>query len=416
MESCAKPPKRTRLIPTGKPSAHAHGPLNAPIKIHPRAARGGCSPASTLRRRANGNQKLLSWESRSICLLKTYCVLYNSIPMSRRTFGLTRRHFVCDVAATAMPSIAAAYAVPFAHASSYAWPSRDIKIIVPFGPGGSADVIARYLANQLKDSLGQSIIVENRTGAGGTIGTSSVAKAEPDGYTFIAISNTITANETLRPHRSYEMMRDLAPVALLNIAYNVLVVHPSVQASTLADLISLAKSKPGLLNYGSSGAGSVYHIIGEAFRVASGIEVQHIPFKSSDQARTAVIGGSIDYMFDAIPTMVENIRGKQVRALGTTGLKRDPLLPEVPAISETLTGFEGPIWIGLLAPAQTPKPIIDRLNYEINRVLGLQATLDWHAKIGAHPMPMTVSGFTAFLREDIEKQRKWITEAKIQTE
>src|SRR5207249_4046037 len=134
------------------------------------------------------------------------------------------------------------------------------------------------------------------------------------------------------------------------------------------------------------------------------------------QARTAVIGGSIDYMFDAIPTMVENIRGKQVRALGTTGLKQDPLLPEVPAISERLPGFEGPIWIGLLAPAQTPKPIIDRLNYEINRVLGLQATLDWHAKLGAHPMPMTVSGFAEFLRQDIEKQRKWITEASISTE
>ena len=348
---------------------------------------------------------------------ETQSVLYNSTTMGRSTIGLTRRQLVGYVAGTAVPFIGnAAHTLSLAHAASNSWPSRDIKIIVPFGPGGSADVIARYLASHLKDLLGQNIIVENRTGAGGTIGTNSVAKAEPDGYTLIAISNTITANETLRTHRPYELMRDLAPVALLNIAYNVLVVHPAVQATTLADLISLAKSKPGSINYGSSGAGSVYHIIGEAFRTASGIQVQHIPFKSSDQARTAVIGGSIDYMFDAIPTMVENIRGKQVRALGTTGLKRDPLLPEVPAISETLPGFEGPIWIGLLAPAQTPKPIIDRLNYETNRVLGIQATLAWHAKLGAHPMPMTVSGFAEFLRQDIEKQRKWIIEAKIPTE
>ncbi len=323
--------------------------------------------------------------------------------------SLTRRRFVSCAVAGAMPLIGKT-----AHANS--WPSRDIKIIVPFGPGGSADVIARYLANYLKDSFHQNVIVENRTGAGGIIGTNSVVNAEPDGYTLLAISNTITANETMRPNRPYLLMRDLAPVALLNVAYNVLIAHPSVRATTLADLIKLARGKPGTLNYASSGAGSVYHIIGEAFGAFAGIQVQHIPFKSSDQARTAVIGGSVDYMFDAIPTMVESIHGHQVRALATTGLTRDPLLPDVPAIAETLPGFDGPIWIGLLAPAKTPKPIVERLNVEVNHALGLQATIDWHARIGAHPRPMTVAEFTEFLKSDIEKQRKWITEAHIPIE
>jgi tripartite-type tricarboxylate transporter receptor subunit TctC len=296
------------------------------------------------------------------------------------------------------------------------WPSRDIKIVCPFGPGGSADVIGRYVANQLKESLHHTVIVENRTGAAGTIGTHSVVTAEPDGYTLLTISNTITANETLRPNRPYRLLRDLAPITLLNIAYNVLVVHPSVRAATLSELIQLAKSRPGALNYASSGAGSVYHIIGEAFRITAGIDVQHIPFKSSDQARTAVIGGSVDYFFDAIPTMVETIRGHQVRALGTTGPGRDPLLPEVPAIAETLPGFDGPIWIGLLAPAKTPRPIVDRLNAEVTRILRSPACMEWHAKIGAHPMPMGVAEFTEFLDKEIEKQKKWIVAAHIPTE
>jgi tripartite-type tricarboxylate transporter receptor subunit TctC len=326
--------------------------------------------------------------------------------MEEQAMSLTRRQFVASVAA--VPCIGKP---ADAHAGS--WPSREIKIVCPFGPGGSADVISRYVANYLKDSLHQTVLVENRTGAAGTIGTHSVVTAEPDGHTLLTISNTITADETLRPNRPYRLLRDLAPITLLNVAYNVLVVNPSVPAKTLAELLQLAKSKPGAMNYASSGAGSVYHIIGEAFRTAAGIQVQHIPFKSSDQARTAVISGSVDYFFDAIPTMVETIRGGQVRALGTTGLTRDPLLPDVPAISETLPGFEGPIWIGLLAPAKTPKPIIDRLNAEVTQILKMPATVEWHAKIGARPMPMSVAEFTEFLQTDIEKQRKWITEAGI---
>lgn len=323
--------------------------------------------------------------------------------------ALTRRHFVSG-------AIAGAFPLAGNRAIAQEWPSQGIKIVVPFGPGGSADVIARYVAAFLKDSLKQSVVIENRTGAAGTIGTYAVANAKPDGYTLIAISNTITANETLYPNRRYDLIRSLAPVALLNVAYNALVVHPSVKANTVAELIALAKSKPGMINYASSGTGSVYHIIGENFRTSAGIQVQHIPFRSSDQARTAVIGGTVDYMFDAVPTMLESIRGGLVRVLATTGPKRDRLLPDVSTIAETLPGFEGTIWIGLLAPAATPKPIVERLNSEVNSILNMQSTREWHAKLGASPTPMTISEFGNFLQNDVEKQRKWIQQAGIKIE
>ena len=276
---------------------------------------------------------------------------------------LSRRCFV----SSGLLSSVAAFLSPRASATS--WPSRTIKIIVPFGPGGSADVVARYVSKTLQEKLGETIVIENRTGAAGTIGTAAVASRHLDGYTLLAISNTITANETLRANRPYKLMKDLQPVALFNVAYNTLVVPPSSPFKNLSDLIDLAKKKPRTLNYATSGVGSVYHIIGETFRSAAGIQVQHIPFKSSDQARTAVLGGSVDYMFDAISTMLESIRGNSVRALATTGPQRDPLLSDVPSVSETIPGFVGTIWIGLLAPSGTPGAIVERLNKEINLIV-----------------------------------------------
>jgi tripartite-type tricarboxylate transporter receptor subunit TctC len=257
------------------------------------------------------------------------------------------------------------------------------------------------------------VVIENRPGAGAVIGTEAVIKSPPDGYTLLAMSNTHTANETLLPNRPYELMRDLSPVAAVNIAYNVLVVPPSFPAKTLAELIALAKADPGKYNYASSGPGTPYHIIGEIFRAMAGIQVQHVPFRGSDQARTAVMAGTVQWMFDAVPTMAEQVRGGHVRALATTGPQRDPLLPEVPTVAETLPGFDGPIWIGLMAPAGTPKEIVERINSEVNRVMALPATREWQAKLGAKPLTMSVAEFDAFLRKDIETQRKWINQAQI---
>jgi tripartite-type tricarboxylate transporter receptor subunit TctC len=296
------------------------------------------------------------------------------------------------------------------------WPNRPIKIVVPFGPGGSADVVARYVSKTLQDKLGQSIVIENRTGAAGTIGTGSVARSEPDGYTLLAISNTITANETLISSRTYSLTRDLRPIALFNVAYNALVVPSSSPLKSVSDLLEMARAKPGALNYATSGLGSVYHIIGENFRSAAGIQVQHIPFRSSDQARTAILSGTVDYMFDAIPTMIESIRGDQVRALGTTGPTRDSLLPQVPAIAEELAGFTGTIWIGLLAPAGTPDDIVERLNFEVNNIVNAEPSLTWHRKLGFHPSSLSTREFGQFLSGDIEQNRKWILASGIKAE
>ncbi|MCA3338630.1 MAG: tripartite tricarboxylate transporter substrate binding protein [Roseomonas sp.] len=293
-------------------------------------------------------------------------------------------------------------------AQAQAWPTRPIRIIVPFGLGGSADVAARFLAEPLQQALGQPVVVENRPGAGGTIGADQVAKAAPDGHTLLLMSNTHTANETLLPNRPYVLLRDLAPVAYVNVAHHVLVVHPSLGVNSLAELIAYCKANPGKLDYASSGPGTPYHVAGEIFRAMAGIEITHIPFRGSNEARTALIAGQVPMMFDAIPTMAEQARGGRVRALATTGPRRSPLLPDAPTVAEALPGYEASIWLGVMAPAQTPAPIVERLNAEINRIMSLQATRDAQLRAGAAVNPMAVAAFGDFLRQDIINQAEGI--------
>ena len=293
-------------------------------------------------------------------------------------------------------------------AKAQAWPTRPIRIIVPFGLGGSADVAARFLAEPLQQALGQPVVVENRPGAGGTIGADQVAKAAPDGHTLLLMSNTHTANETLLPNRPYVLLRDLAPVAFVNVAHHVLVVHPSLGVNSLAELIAYCKANPGKLDYASSGPGTPYHVAGEIFRAMAGIEITHIPFRGSNEARTALIAGQVPMMFDAIPTMVEQARGGRVRALATTGPARSPLLPDAPTVAEALRGYEASIWLGVMAPAQTPAPIVEKLNAEINRIMSLPATREAQLRAGAAVNPISVAAFGAFLREDITRQAEGI--------
>jgi len=293
-------------------------------------------------------------------------------------------------------------------AQAQAWPTRPIRIIVPFGLGGSADVAARFLAEPLQQALGQPVVVENRPGAGGTIGADQVAKAAPDGHTLLLMSNTHTANETLLPNRPYVLLRDLAPVAFVNVAHHVLVVHPSLGVNSLAELIAYCKANPGKLDYASSGPGTPYHVAGEIFRAMAGIEITHIPFRGSNEARTALIAGQVPMMFDAIPTMAEQARGGRVRALATTGPRRSPLLPDAPTVAEALPGYEASIWLGVMAPAQTPAPIVEKLNAEINRIMSLQATRDAQLRAGAAVNPMAVAAFGDFLRQDIINQAEGI--------
>ncbi|MBP0464640.1 tripartite tricarboxylate transporter substrate binding protein [Roseomonas sp. PWR1] len=299
-------------------------------------------------------------------------------------------------------------------AAAQGWPNRPIRIIVPFGLGGSADVAARFLQEPLQQAFGQSVVIENRPGAGGTIGADAVAKAQPDGHTLLLMSNTHTANETLLPNRPYVLMRDLAPVAFINVAHHVLAVHPSLNVSSVQELIAYAKANPGRLDYASSGPGTPYHVAGEVFRAMAGIEITHIPFRGSNEARTALIAGQVPMMFDAIPTMAEQARGGRVRALATTGPQRSPLLPEIPTVAEVLPGYEASIWLGLMAPAATPLPIRERIAAEVNRVMGLEATRAAQQRAGALVNPMSVEAFDRFLREDIARQAEGIRLARIQ--
>ncbi|HEX2365557.1 MAG TPA: tripartite tricarboxylate transporter substrate binding protein [Bradyrhizobium sp.] len=286
------------------------------------------------------------------------------------------------------------------------YPSRPVKIIVPFGAGGPADVAARLVGNVLQESLGQPFVIENRTGAGGVIGTQEVAKSTPDGYTLLMMSNTQTANESLVPmaQRKYELMKDLAPIAPINFSDLVIVVHPSVQAKTLAEFIALAKSQPGKLNYASSGQGTPYHMAGELFKTMAGIDVVHVPYRNSGEARSGVIGGQVQMMIDAVPAMAPNIAEKQVRALATTGTKRSDVLPDVPTVTEAgVPGYEATIWLGLMAPAGTPKPIIDKLAAATNAFVKKPEIVKLWKEQGALPMAMTTEEFDKFLRGDIAK-------------
>src|SRR5881394_1343231 len=269
----------------------------------------------------------------------------------------------------ALTIVAFAAALGAAPVIAQDYPTKPVKIIVPFAAGGPADVYARFLGQRLSDALGQPFVVEDRPGAGSLIGTDAVAKSAPDGYTLLLMSNTQTVNESLIPNKPYQLMRDFAPVAPINYSDLVLVVHPSVAANSLADLIKLAKASPGKLNYASSGPGTPYHMAGELFKAMAGVDIVHIPYKGSSGARTDVLGGQVQMMFDAVTTMSEHVKGGQVRALGTSGKTRSTVLPDVPTVAETVPGYEATIWVGLVAPKGTPPAIVNRLNAEITRIV-----------------------------------------------
>jgi tripartite-type tricarboxylate transporter receptor subunit TctC len=305
------------------------------------------------------------------------------------------------VAKLVLALLLAAIAGPIA-AQDY--PSRPVKIIVPFGVGGPADLYARVVAQHLSEQLKQPFIVEPRPGAGSIIGTDAAAKSPPDGYTLLMMSNTHTTNESLVPNKPFQLMRDFVAVAPVNNSDLVLVVHPSVPANTLQEFIALAKSKPGELNYASSGPGTPYHMAGELFKAMSGTNIEHVPHKTSGDARNNVLGGHLQMMIDAITTMAPYVQAGRVRALGTTGRSRSGVLPDVPTVAEAgVPGYDATIWLGIMAPANTPKPIVDKLNGEINKMLARADIKEMWEKQGAEPIAMSPAEFDKYLRADIEK-------------
>ena len=291
------------------------------------------------------------------------------------------------------------------------YPSKNVKIIVPFAAGGPADVYARFIGEWLSKELKQPFVIEDRPGAGSVIGTEAVAKAEPDGYTLLMMSNTHTTNELLLPNKPYKLMEDFVAVAPVNYSDLVMVVHPSVPAKTLKEFIDLAKSKPKGLTYASSGPGTPYHMAGELFKAMTQTDIVHVPYKGSSGARTDILGGHVNMMFDAVTTMAPNVLAGEVRALGTTGEKRTAVLPDVPTIAEAgVPGYTATIWLGIMAPKGTPQPIVDKLNAEIGKVVQSTEVKAMWAQQGAEPLVMTPAEFTAYLEKDI---KKWAEVVKI---
>ena len=292
-------------------------------------------------------------------------------------------------------------------AAAQDYPNRPVRIIVPFAPGGSADVFGRAVAQHLQQALGQNLVIDNRPGGGSLIGTDAAAKAAPDGYTLLLMSNTHTVNESLIPNKSYALMRDFTPIAPISYSDLVLVTKAELPAKTLGDLIKAAKARPGGMSYASSGPGTPYHMAGELFKAMAGISVVHIPYRGSAGARTDVLGGQLEMMFDAIPTMTEHIKSGKVRALATTGKTRTTVLPDVPTMNEAgVPGYEATLWLGLLAPKGTPAAVVTRLNAELSKYTSSpEVRRAWNAQ-GAMPMTMGVDEFTRHLNDDIVKWEK----------
>ena len=332
--------------------------------------------------------------------------------MSRRTLLLAANAAVVGLvcwlqpmvaqAQTAAPTPAAMQAPPQTQAVDY--PTRAVRIIVPFAPGGSADVFGRLLAQRLQASLGQSFVIDNRPGGGSIIGTDAVAKAAPDGYTLLLMSNTHTVNEALIPTKPFVLMRDFVPIAPINYSDLVLVAKPGLAANTLAQIIAAAKARPGGMSYASSGPGTPYHMAGELFKFMAGVSIVHIPYRGSAGARTDVIGGQLEMMFDAIPTMTEQIKAGKVKAIATTGKTRSAVLPDVPTMSEAgVPGYEATIWLGLMAPTGTPAAIVNKLNAEIGKITSNPEVRRAWAAQGTTPLTLGVDEFTRYMNEDITK-------------
>jgi tripartite-type tricarboxylate transporter receptor subunit TctC len=290
-------------------------------------------------------------------------------------------------------------------------------MIVPFGAGGPTDIFTRLLAEELRKALKEPFVMENRPGAGTIIGTEAAAKSPPDGYTLLMISATQTTTETLVPNKSYKLLRDFVPVASLLNSELVMVVHPSVPVNSVEEFIALAKSKPGALNYASSGVGSNYHMAGELFKNLTGTDILHVPYKGSSGARNDIISGQIEMMFDSVPSMAPMIQAGRVKALATTGKMRSAILPDIPTLSEAgVPGYEATIWIGVMAPAGTPQSIVTLLNTEINKILARADVVEAWRKQGATAMSMTPEQFEGYVQSEIDKWARVIKANEIKPE
>ncbi|MDO8732740.1 MAG: tripartite tricarboxylate transporter substrate binding protein [Actinomycetota bacterium] len=311
---------------------------------------------------------------------------------------LFRRMFIVSLGLLALTG-------PMQTASAQTWPSRPVRIIVPFGAGGTTDIFARLVALHLQTALSQPVTVDNKPGGNFAIGTEAAAKSPADGYTLVMITSSHALIEALGVNRQkYQLMRDLVPVAALSSAQSVLVVHPSIPVKSVKELISLVKSKPNTLNYGSTGNGSMLHVEAKLFESMTGTEMSHIPYKVGSNARVDLLTGRLQLMFDTVDGAAPYVRSGKLRALGTTGLNRSVALPEVPTIAESgVPGYEAQAVIGIMVPTGTPRQVVDLLNSEINKIITRPEVREAWAKVDSQVMPMTPEEFGKTLNAEIVK-------------
>ncbi len=297
-----------------------------------------------------------------------------------------------------------------------AWPRWPLRLVVPYSPGGATDTVARLLAERLARALGQPVVVENRPGLAGTVGVDTVAKAAPDGHTLVVATTNQAINETLQPRRPFRLLEDLAPVAMIDSFPFALAAANALPVTSVAELVAYAKAHPGELNYASSGPGSALHLTMERLRAEARIELQHVPFRNYAEARTALVAGQIQLMFDGVFTLAPLITAGQMRGLATTGPSRAALLPGLPTLAETWPGFEAGLWNGVLGPARMPAAVVARLNAEVNKILADQEMIDAQARLGAEGMPLSVSGFREFLVAEVGRHAAVVRAAGVQPE
>ena len=293
------------------------------------------------------------------------------------------------------------------------WPTKPVKIIIPFAAGGGADTVMRPIAQKLSEVLGQQVILENLTGAGGALGMRAAIRTPTDGHTFVMISNTHAIIETLQPNLGYATLKDFVPVTAMAIFPLVLVVHPALPVKTTQDLIAYAKANPGKLNYASSGSGTIYHLITEQFKYLTGTNIVHVPYKSSAVARTDLISGQVDLMIDGMATMKPFIENGRIRAVGVTSAGRNPNMPNVPPVVEAVQGFVEEGWVGMMAPAGTSQVAVDRFSAEIVKLLANPEIRKFYADQGNISQGSTPAAFGAVIKADIDKWAQVIKVAQV---
>ena len=301
-------------------------------------------------------------------------------------------------------------------ARAQSWPTKPVRAIVPVGAGSTTDIIPRVVFEQLSAQLGQSIVVENRVGAGGTTGSGFVAKADPDGYTLLAHGSALTISPALYPNLGYDPARDLVGVVPFGISPNVLVVPPARGWKTVGDLVAAAKAKPAAFNFSSVGVGSATHLSAERFRASAGLDAMHVPFKGGAEAMTEVIAGRLDFFFGPVPLVLPQIQAGKLTALAVNGAKRSATLPNVPTTSEAgFANAEYPIWLGMFLPAKTPREIVDKLNRETLKALQEPKVRDKLAALGFEPMVMTPAQFAAHVEKEIAVNAALVKAAGLKT-